>query len=391
MPTPSSDAPPSGSPRFFTFSSCPDPEDTPPVGTPSQPARVEPAASPESHSSPSWRRPLSPPAYSTEAAARTGDLAGVVTNTSDSRSATLSPGPRAEGDGDGRAGRDVDMEPEQESDGVLLMRRGADNGDRHKPADLDKEMSPAGEESGGGSPVGGRGQEVTKTRRGGSPGRRKSRTKEPFSPAAGEIHDVDAWGPVVGAGPRWVEDSGLVGLGLEYSHMRVIPMPTSVYLQPGSRFVGAQQSERQRYNVEVEIKYVDMRDSFLCGYLKIQGLTHEHPTLTTYFEGEIIGTKYGFMTREQEWGATEKIDLSHWSKFPAFRPYLKQARKGVQTIIKDVEQREHIFMRWKELFLVPDHRVTTLNGASFEGFYYICFNQLRGEVSGIYFHNKSEN
>ena len=56
----------------------------------------------------------------------------------------------------------------------------------------------------------------------------------------------------------------------------------------------------------------------------------------------------------------------------------------------DAAQRENIFMRWKEHFLVPDHRVKTINGASFEGFYYICFNQKKGEVKGIYFHSKSE-
>lgn len=48
-------------------------------------------------------------------------------------------------------------------------------------------------------------------------------------------------------------------------------------------------------------------------------------------------------------------------------------------------------MRWKEYFLVPDHRVKSINGASFEGFYYICFDQLAGSVSGIYYHAKSEN
>lgn len=47
-------------------------------------------------------------------------------------------------------------------------------------------------------------------------------------------------------------------------------------------------------------------------------------------------------------------------------------------------------MRWKEHFLVPDHRVRTITGASFEGFYYICFNQILGVVNGIYFHSKSE-
>ena len=47
-------------------------------------------------------------------------------------------------------------------------------------------------------------------------------------------------------------------------------------------------------------------------------------------------------------------------------------------------------MRWKENFLVPDHRVREITGASFEGFYYICFNQVAGTISGIYFHAKSE-
>ena len=120
------------------------------------------------------------------------------------------------------------------------------------------------------------------------------------------------------------------------------------------------------------------------------GLTEDHPTLTTYFEGEIIGSKYSFITRHPSWGASDRIDLSHWNKFAAFQPFAKQAKKGRHVPIKDVAQRENIFMRWKEHFLVPDHRVRTINGASFEGFYYICFNQVRGEVSGIYFHSKSE-
>ncbi|TQV93873.1 hypothetical protein V2A60_003968 [Cordyceps javanica] len=177
--------------------------------------------------------------------------------------------------------------------------------------------------------------------------------------------------------------------GLDYSNKRSIPSSPSSYLRAGTKFHGTQQSERQVYEVQVEIKYVDMRESFLCGYLRIQGLTEDHPTLTTYFEGEIIGSRYSFFTQHDDWGANTKVDLSHWSKFGAFRPYQKQAKKG-SAIIPDVAQKEFIFMRWKEHFLVPDHRVRTIHGASFEGFYYICFNQVKGEVSGIYFHSKSE-
>ncbi|KAI0404554.1 vacuolar import and degradation protein-domain-containing protein [Xylaria palmicola] len=185
-------------------------------------------------------------------------------------------------------------------------------------------------------------------------------------------------------------------MGYNHSVVRVFPSSTSSYLRPGSRFRGTQQSERQVYDVQVDIKYIDMRESFLCGYLKIQGtfvgigLTEDNPTLTTYFQGEIIGSRYGFLTKHEGWGATEKIDLNHWGKFSAFRQYSKQVRKGVAVTMPSIGQCENIFMRWKEKFLVPDHRVTSINGASFEGFYYICFNQREGTVSGIYFHSKSE-
>ncbi|KAI0541295.1 vacuolar import and degradation protein-domain-containing protein [Xylaria digitata] len=202
-------------------------------------------------------------------------------------------------------------------------------------------------------------------------------------------------------------------MGFDYSNVRIFPTSPSSFLRPGSRFNGTQQSERQVYQVQVEIKYIDLRESFLCGYLKIQGkflppyaspwnsiavplkfvvtgLTEDNPTLTTYFEGEIIGSRYDFLTKHEGWGATEKIDLNHWGKFSAFRQYSKQVRKGVAVTIPNLAQRENIFMRWKEHFLVPDHRVTSINGASFEGFYYICFNQKEGTVSGIYFHSKSE-
>ncbi|WEW55828.1 hypothetical protein PRK78_001261 [Emydomyces testavorans] len=183
--------------------------------------------------------------------------------------------------------------------------------------------------------------------------------------------------------------SYMTALSHEFSNVRLIPDHPCSFLRAGSKFVGTQQSDRQVYNVDVEVKDVNMEESFLCGYLRIQGLTEDHPTLTTYFEGEIIGTKHTFRTRNHSWGATDKTDMHHWARFPAWRPLAKMAKKPDFTY-KNFAQREHIFMRWKEYFLVPDHRVKTINGASFEGFYYICFNQVKGTVSGIYFHAKSE-
>lgn len=53
---------------------------------------------------------------------------------------------------------------------------------------------------------------------------------------------------------------------------KLLPNYTSSFLRPGSKFTGTQQSDRQVYNVDVEIKHVDMAESYLCGYLRIQGL-----------------------------------------------------------------------------------------------------------------------
>ena len=187
---------------------------------------------------------------------------------------------------------------------------------------------------------------------------------------------------------------------------QLLPTYTSSFLRPGSRFVGTQQSDKQIYNVEVDIKHVDMAESSLCGYLRIEGetcgwreafylltcqkgLTKDHPTLTTYFDGEIVGPKYSFQTKHESWGSNEKTDMQHWDRFPAWRPLAKQAKKPDFHYV-DCLRRENVFMRWKERFLVPNHRVTDINGASFDGFYYICFNQAVGTVSGIYFHSKSE-
>lgn len=173
-------------------------------------------------------------------------------------------------------------------------------------------------------------------------------------------------------------------------HRQTSPSSTTSFLRPGSKFRGTQQSDRQVYDVQVELKDVDLAESTLCGYLRIQGLTDDHPTLTTFFEGEIIGPKYLFRTSHPSWGSSEKVDLQHWARFPAWRPLAKAAKQNPAFTLSRSFDREHMFMRWKEYFLVPDHRVKTITGASFEGFYYICFNQASGAVSGIYFHAKSE-
>jgi Vacuolar import and degradation protein len=213
----------------------------------------------------------------------------------------------------------------------------------------------------------------------------------------------------------------------DFSKRRLYPQYPSSFLRPGSKFSGTQQSERQIYNVDVQVLTLSVPEATMTGYLRICGLTEDHPTLTTFFTGEIIGGpthKHTFQTKDASWGATDRTDLQHWARFPAWRPLSKDAKRDINfnypppatrlgprpmspssvsaALLDSTEDaaaddanpgwwtQPNIFMRWKEWFLVPDHRVRSIQGASFEGFYYICFNQVEGKVNGIYFHAKSE-
>ena len=123
----------------------------------------------------------------------------------------------------------------------------------------------------------------------------------------------------------------------------------STWLRSGTVFQGIQQSGRSTYQVKVKFHYVDLFTSFLCGFLRIQGLSLDNPSLTTYFEGEIIGPHYSFQTRRPEWGATERTDLDHWTKFPALKQTRsgKSIKNGWDKGFKKPLEKEYIFMRWK--------------------------------------------
>ena len=114
-------------------------------------------------------------------------------------------------------------------------------------------------------------------------------------------------------------------------------------LYNGSRFVGYQKSKGTCYAVEVELKYVDLENLYICGNLTINGLTEEYPTLTTYFDGEIISEKYPFLTRRYD--ADFLIDRKHWSKFSAFYQFSGAFIEENNDYSK-IKDSQYIFMRW---------------------------------------------
>ncbi|MED6265562.1 GID complex subunit 4, VID24 [Characodon lateralis] len=113
----------------------------------------------------------------------------------------------------------------------------------------------------------------------------------------------------------------------------------------------------------------------------------EYPTLTTFFAGEIISRKRPFLTRK--WDADEDVDRKHWGKFQAFYQYAKTFNTD-EFDYEDLKNSDYIFMRWKEQFLVPDHTIKDISGASFAGFYYICFQKSTATIEGYYYHRSSE-
>lgn len=122
--------------------------------------------------------------------------------------------------------------------------------------------------------------------------------------------------------------------------------------------------------VYIFLQHVDEENSYLCGYLKITGLTLEYPMLTTFFDGEIISKKYPFLTRK--WDAEEDVDRKHWvrwiylqavlylfvfrfvsqSKFAAFQNEYEKTFNTDNFDYDSLANSDYVFMRWKEHFLV---------------------------------------
>ncbi|KJE97942.1 hypothetical protein CAOG_08009 [Capsaspora owczarzaki ATCC 30864] len=214
-------------------------------------------------------------------------------------------------------------------------------------------------------------------------------------------------------------------LQLQKEHCRHAAAWASSGLRAGARFTGVQRCGTTGYNVSVTLKDVQLDKSSLCGYLTIEHLAQELPSLTTFFEAEIIGAEHSFMTGGR-WGASEEVDLQHWARFPPFlvprgtakhadlqvqqhpwRQRQQQQPQGQQpgqqsaaflqrsiitdpNYVHDFRNQDFVFMRWKEQFLVPDHRIKSVSGASFAGFYYICFQRSTSTISGLYYHQNSE-
>lgn len=153
----------------------------------------------------------------------------------------------------------------------------------------------------------------------------------------------------------------------------------------GAHFTGQQTTSRKQNDVSVLLKTVDFNQGFACGYLQISCLVPDHPILTTFFEAEIIGEQHKFETNK--WGADDRIDEQHWDRFSQFDVLkLWHTRNELKY---DSLNEDCVFMRWKELFLVPNHLARAM-GTSYDGFYYMVCQLSTKKMNGYYFHKNSE-
>lgn len=130
-----------------------------------------------------------------------------------------------------------------------------------------------------------------------------------------------------------------------------------------------------------------------------------------------------------EFKATDQTDLEHWINFPSFRQLFLMSQKNglnstddngttnaakklppqqlpttpsadagnISRIFSQEKQFDNylnerfIFMKWKEKFLVPDALLMEgVDGASYDGFYYIVHDQVTGNIQGFYYHQDAE-
>lgn len=163
------------------------------------------------------------------------------------------------------------------------------------------------------------------------------------------------------------------------------PLDSNIYA--GASYKGQQKSQKNTYNIEVKIDDINWAHSNVCGSLRIRGLTEKNPMIETFFAGEIIGKKYSFLTRK--WDVDFTKDQLHWSKFEEFKCF-KNTFNDDDFDHSSVHESPVLFMRWKEQFCLPDHRIKDIEGASYEGFYYVALTKETGDIRGYYYAKDSE-
>ncbi|AAS51590.2 ADL330Wp [Eremothecium gossypii ATCC 10895] len=223
---------------------------------------------------------------------------------------------------------------------------------------------------------------------------------------------ASAWTADTSAGCSPCARKYMAGLGGGGGGGEAAPRATTTtnWLRPLMAFQGYQISGYKKYQVHVLLQTVALpaegcaaaTTPHVTGFLTIRGLTNQHPEITTFFESFAVNDTVGFLSSSMppelaEYKSSDRVDLEHWLNFPSFK---ELCMAGGGTTVADIMDghythrdylaRRFVFMRWKEKFLVPDEEVGAVEGASYDGYYYIVHDQVTGSVLGFYYHKDAE-
>ena len=76
-------------------------------------------------------------------------------------------------------------------------------------------------------------------------------------------------------------------------------------------------------------------------------------------------------------------------KFGLWCTFTTVIHQSVLLTMCDLAQFPNV-LNLQEHFLVPDHTITDITGASFAGFYYVCLQKSAATIEGYYYHRSSE-
>ncbi|SCU80087.1 LAFA_0B07426g1_1 [Lachancea sp. 'fantastica'] len=190
--------------------------------------------------------------------------------------------------------------------------------------------------------------------------------------------------------------------------LKIRPTCTTSYLKPRKEYTGFQISGYKKNHVHVVLQTVDLPVQgcetacvpHLTGFFTIRGLTEHQPEITTFFEGFAATSNSGFLSSDmpsqlKDLTAADSTDLEHWLNFPSFQEMCRDEKVASSIadgsyVHSEYLEKRFIYMRWKERFLVPDAELDSVEGASYEGYYYIVHDQLTGDVLGFYYHADAE-
>jgi len=225
--------------------------------------------------------------------------------------------------------------------------------------------------------------------------------------------------------PGWPSQSGsdrtVTGAAAEHKSVFFSP-----YLQPGIRFKGTQtvrkpqNSKADDWEVTVIIEGIDASKGIVFGSMEASNGPSLTEAVLTFWQGEVIDNVHNFflsagpssassssssssganyLSELLSLSSTFAIELLHWAKIPAFRPFRKhvatyadehadgnQKAESSATIAKLLSDSQHVFMRLRELYFV---KPVAQQSQTITGSYFICLDRYDGHVMGVYVNNNA--